>query len=207
MFLLQYSLEVKLDERLRLEKTLKVKQSSTRFISFAKIKGRGSEGDEGRRRVEDLRDGIRLVPAGERQTVNGGTEKVNNFKNISKLEYFCNIKGWAWVKNNQRERWGNSKKKWRNSSVKIRYLRPERCLYKIYLIWKVFGKNLPRRLEEREGTRWNEKNIELKFTNSRKEKPRPQRLLILRSWLVFLLNLKRNCLFWPAESVGPGSRW
>ena len=93
MFLLQYSLEVKLDERLRLEKSLKVKQSSTRFISFAKIKGRGSEGDEGRRRVEDLRDGIRLVPAGERQTVNGGTEKVNNFKNISKLEYFCNIKG------------------------------------------------------------------------------------------------------------------
>ena len=48
-----------------------------RFVFiYTNIKGRGSKGHEGRRRVEDRRDGIRLVPAGKRQTVNGGTEKV-----------------------------------------------------------------------------------------------------------------------------------
>ena len=96
MFLLQHSLEVKVDERIRLEKTLKVylqtkfhccfsgflsqasifqqKEGDLRLKSFPT--GGGGQDQEGRGGAGACRDGLRHLPAGERQTVHGGSEKV-----------------------------------------------------------------------------------------------------------------------------------
>ena len=117
-------------------------------------------------------------------------------KILTTLRLFL-IKGWARGKNNQRERWRNKKTKWRNYPVKIRYLRPERRVHKVYVLWKILVKNLTWRLEEREGKRLvDEMENLLFFSISRPEVPGPQRLLIPRFWFVFFpARLKKKSLF------------
>ena len=150
MFLLQYSLEVKLDERLRLEDTLKVKQSLNKLIfTFEDKRWRKPRW---RRKKKSWRSQRRRSTRSCRKTTDcPWRPRKSTFLKYWQLWDYFSIKGWARGKNNQRERWRNKKKKWRNYSVKIRYLRPERRVHKVYVLWKILVKNLTWRLEEREG--------------------------------------------------------
>ena len=78
MFLLQYSLNTKIEERRRLEKIMKVAFISKTSLHLPQtIEGGGGKGGEGGGRTENGRRGLRHISTREGQTVDEGPREVN----------------------------------------------------------------------------------------------------------------------------------